>query len=202
MKWSAGILGVMLYLVWPYYTLIELAQAIQSGDARAINQMVDWGLVRTSVKAQLQADLENIPKSAAERENPAFAAFGNTLALTFVNSLVDKMLTPEGLTALIQGARAAAPTAKTSQGVKPAATPSAGATPQQSLSQRVKFAFFVSPIHFQLDLREPDRGPETGRARPESTLTVMMMFKGTGWQVSDVRLSNFDRSLKVAQVAN
>jgi hypothetical protein len=59
-----------------------------------------------------------------------------------------------------------------------------------------------SPIHFQLDLREPDRGPETGRARPESTLTVMMIFKGTGWQVSDVRLSKFDRSLKVAQVAN
>jgi hypothetical protein len=201
MKWAAGILGLMLYLVWPYYTLIELAQAIQSGDAQAINQMVDWRLVRTSVKAQFQADLENMPKSAAEHENPAFAAFGNAFALTLVNSLVDKMLTPEGLTALIQGMRSAAPT-KTSQGVKAAATPSGGTTPQRSLSQLVRFAFFVSPIHFQLDLREPDRGPETGSTRPVSTLTVMMMFEGTGWQVSDVRLSKFDRSLKVAQAPN
>src|SRR6516162_4345322 len=118
----------MLYLVWPYCTLIGLVHAIQSGDAQAINQMVDWGRVRTSVKAQLQADLENMPKSAGERENPVFAAFGNAFALTSVNSLIDKMLTPEGLTALMQGARSAAPPPK-KQGAKVAATTSARTTP-------------------------------------------------------------------------
>ena len=197
MKWAAAILGVILYLVWPYCTLIGLVHAIQSGDAQAINQMVDWGRVRTSVKAQLQADLENTTKSAGERENPAFAAFGNAFALTSVNSLIDKMLTPEGLTALMQGARSAAPPPK-KQGAKVAATTSARTTPVQNLFQRVKFAFFVSPIHFQIDLR----GPESGNTRPEPTLTVMMIFKGTGWQVSDVRLPKDDKSVRVAGAPN
>ena len=193
MKWAAAILGVILYLVWPYCTLIGLAYALQSGDARDINQMVDWGRLRSSLKAQLQADLENIPKSAGERENPALAAFGNAFALRLAKSLIDKMVTPEGLTALIQGARAAAATPKTSQQMKAAATTSATAGPLRNFSQRVKFAFFVSPIHFQIDLRGP--GPESDHT---STLTVMMIFKGTGWQIYDVRLPKDDKSLKLA----
>lgn len=70
MKWAAGILILMLYLVWPYYTLIELAQAIKSKDAETINQIVDWAPIRTSFKAQMQSHLENMPKAASEQKIP------------------------------------------------------------------------------------------------------------------------------------
>jgi hypothetical protein len=199
MKWAAGIFAAMLYLVWPYYTLVELAGAIRAGDAPTINRLVDWDRVRASVKAQLQARLDNIRKTAEERETPAVAVFGSTLALTFANPLIDKMLTPEGIASLIQGTRDAPPTVKESHGIRPGTKPSVDANRQTSLWQRIKFAFLVSPIHFQLDLRAPDDGAVPAAASGDRpTVMAMLMFKGTAGQVSDVRLSGLDLSRKVA----
>jgi hypothetical protein len=48
----------------------------------------------------------------------------------------------------------------------------------------VKFAFFVSPIHFQIDLRDPNASAENDRV----AVTLILMFKGTGWQLIDMRL--------------
>jgi DUF2939 family protein len=205
MKWAAGIFAAMLYLVWPYYTLLELTQAIQAADAPTINRLVDWDRLRPSLKAQLQAQLQNNPKTATERdfeqENPNLAALGNTLALTFANSLIDNLLTPEGIVRLAQIRGDALPVVKTTQQAKPEVQPlNADTSRQSSLWQRIRFAFFVSPVHFRLDLSEPDRGGAAGLAsgaRP--SLTVMLMFKGTGWQVSDLRLPELESlSSKVA----
>jgi hypothetical protein len=186
MKWAAIIFGAMLYLVWPYYTLVTLGQAIRSGDAPSINRLVDWSLVRTNLKAQLQARVDSIPKSAADRENPAFAAFGSAFAMTMVNNLIDKMLTPEGITNLVKGARADAAPIKTSQEAEAAKVET---PPQESFYKRIKFAFFVSPVHFRLDLQSSPSDP---------TLTVMMTFKGNGWQISDVRLPTLDSTPRLA----
>jgi hypothetical protein len=192
MKWAAAILGAMLYLVWPYYTLLELANGIKSADAPTINRLVDWDRVRASVKAQIQTHLENIPKTVAQREfaqkNPGFATIGNAPALTFFNTFVDRTLTPEGIVNLMQGARPTGSTAKTTQ--------QTNAKPQKAdyswlrdLWQRIRFAFFVSPIHFRLDLGEPDRNAS---ADAQPRLAVILMFKGTGWQVSDLQLTKLD----------
>lgn len=56
----------------------------------------------------------------------------------------------------------------------------------------VKFAFFATRFHFRLDLADPERGPET-------VIAVLMTFKGTGWQVTNVKLPDVGRSLKVTQ---
>jgi Protein of unknown function (DUF2939) len=199
MKWAAGIFVAMLYLIWPYYTLLELTQAIQAADAPTINRLVDWDRLRPSLKAQLQAQLQNSPKTARERdfekENPGWAVLGNTLALTFANSLIDKMLTPEGIVRLVQRGDAV-PAVKALQQAKPEVR-------QTSLWQRIQFAFFVSPIHFRLDLSEPDRGGAAGLASgAQPSITVILMFKGTGWQVSDLRLWELENlSSKVALAA-
>jgi hypothetical protein len=206
MKWAAAaIFGVTLYVIWPYYTLLELYRAAQSGNAATINRVVDWEQVRMSVKAQIQERLEKSQNTAAQREfaqkNPRWANYGNAIAQKVTNSLIDRILTPEGIARLIQGSReqasaaarqasARSPSAGTAgeAGPKPG---SIGGLQQSSLWQRVHFAFFVSPIHFRLDLRDPDRhGAAESSVQP--TLTVMMIFKGTGWQVYDVRLSGFD----------
>lgn len=207
MKWAAAaILGVMLYAIWPYYTLFELSRAIQTRNAVTINRLVDWEQVRASVKAQIQARLEQIQKSPLQRElsekNPRWANYGNAMAQKLANSLIDRVLTPEGMTQLMEGSRdraaltpawrqasARPPSAGTADdaGARPG---SAGTVQQNGLWQRIHFAFFVSPIHFRLDLRDPARAASESAAPP--TLTVMMTFKGTGWQVCDVRLPGFD----------
>jgi hypothetical protein len=177
MKWAAVAIAAMLYLVWPYYTLLELTEAIRTADAPAIKRLVDWDQLRPNLKAQLQSRFQTSPKTASERDfeksNPGFTAVGNALALAFANSLIDSMVTPEGVVGLIQSK----------------ATPPNAGTRQANLWQRTRFAFFVSPIHFRLDLSDPDSG---GAAGAQPTLTVMLTFKGTGWQVSDLRVSDLD----------
>jgi hypothetical protein len=73
--------------------------------------------------------------------------------------------------------------------------------PKANLLQWIKFAFFVSPIHFEvvLGLPKPDEGKSGASAR-NSMLTIQMMFKGTGWQVTGLRLSDFDSTQRVASV--
>jgi hypothetical protein len=116
-KWVAGacFLGI-LYLVWPYYTLLELASAARSGDAASIKELVDWERVRLSLKAQLQAHLETTTKRAEQqafaKEYPAFATLGNVLALSIADRLIDTLITPQGLANLLKGGRVAASAAK------------------------------------------------------------------------------------------
>jgi hypothetical protein len=206
MKWAAAaVLGVMLYVIWPYCTLLELSRAIESRNAVTINRLVDWEQVRESVKTQIQTRLEQFQKTPAQRElaekNPRWANYGNAMAQKVANSLIDRILTPQGITRLMEGSRdrasltpawrqaSARPGAGTADdaGARPG---SAGPVQQKSFWQRIHFAFFVSPIHFRLDLRDPARGASESTAQP--TLTVMMTFKGTGWQVYDVRLPGLD----------
>jgi hypothetical protein len=54
----------------------------------------------------------------------------------------------------------------------------------------------VSPIDFRIDVGDPDQSV----AQPK--VTVMLMFKGTGWQVSDLQLSRFNAPQKVALTPN
>ena len=206
MKWAAVIFAAMLYLIWPYYTLIELGSAIRSGDVKTINQLVDWDHVRSSVKHQISERLNNLPQTARQRElakkNPEFAAAGNTLALSFANTLVDRVLTPKGIARLINGSRRRYHVA---HGVRQANTLTSRrhyarhhARRHDSLWRRISFAFFISPIHFRLDLSESALAGWSGRSRHRPTLTVLLMFKGTGWQVWDLRLSGLGMSPKLA----
>lgn len=199
MKWAAGIFAAILYLVSPYYALLELAQAIRAADAQAINRLVDWDELRPNLKRQLQAQLQSTPKSDFERENPGLAAAGNAFALTIVNSLIDSVLTPEGIVRLVQSrGDVVRPLQQTRSEARP---PKADTDRLTNLWQRTRFAFFISPIHFRLDLSEPDGGGAAVGTPPP--LTVMLTFKWTGWQVTDLRLPKFENlSSKVALAPN
>jgi hypothetical protein len=207
MKWAAAVFAVTLYVIWPYYTLFELGRAIQSGDAETINRLVDWDQVRVSVKAQIQAQMEKSQNTQAQREfaerNPGMARHVNAMTQKVANSVIDHILTPQGIARLIEGSRGQASLTTASQqanarppsvgtaGESGPKAGSAGTVQRASLWQRIHFAFFVSPIHFRVDLRDPDRHGAT-ESTPSPTLTVMMIFKGTGWQIYDARLSGLD----------
>jgi len=187
MKWAAGIFVAILFLVWPYYTLLELAQAVRAGDAPTISRLVDWDRVRTSVKSQVQAHFEALPKTGAESSiagrNLGGGAGGNAFTLALANTMVDKMLTSEGIARLAQIRRAMSTPVRSTRRSR---VNESSRKPRRysRLWRRIKFAFFVSPIHFRFDLSASGRTGTSDRA----ALTVMLMFKGTGWQVSDMRL--------------
>lgn len=185
MKWAAGIFFAMLYLVWPYYTLLELAGAVKSADTKTLNELVDWSTLRTSLKTQLQTKLNNRPVTEAEKKSPLAAAFAAGFASKISDAFIDAAVSPQGISRLVQISRSSAPS---QQAMPVAATPENAS--DNNLYKRVKFAFFTSPIDFRLDLRNP---------QTDETVTVMMLFKGSGWQVTDIRVPEADLAPKVAQ---
>src|SRR5437870_2848536 len=106
-KWVMGACCLaILYLVWPYYTLLELASAARAGDAAIIKGLVDWERVRVSLKAQLQAHVQTTTRSAEQQEfakqYPGFANLGNAFALSLADKFIDNVVTPQGVANLIQ----------------------------------------------------------------------------------------------------
>jgi hypothetical protein len=85
----------------PHMALVKLQRAAESGDIEAMNELVDFPALRTSVK-------ENA-KTAVSRELsnrtrlPGVGAIGGMLAGRVVNPLVDLAVTPSGVAALTSG---------------------------------------------------------------------------------------------------
>jgi len=190
-KWAIGVLAVLLlYVLWPYYTLLELKHAIRTADAPAIRRLVDWEELRANLKTQFEAYVKTAQQTVANRGfgklMPELAAARNNAALTFVSSMIDKTVTPEGIAGVLRTAQKGVQQAKTAAGA-PAADP----VPNFNIWQQTRFAFFVSPIRFRVDLSGPKRGATAKSPGAESKLTMMLRFNGTGWKVSDMRISDF-----------
>jgi len=197
LKWTAGILAVLAFLAWPYYSLYQLARGIGNGDAVAINRLVDWDSVRPSVKAQAQVLMRAM--AASQRGNTAYAPMdntpmgnvllggalmggalpGNISSSTAVNTFIDTALTPEGITKMMGELRSRVPEA--ARNMQPAGMPMLSSRDLEKLLGYVKYAFFVSPIHFRLAIG-------TGNRSEPTALSITMTLGGKGWQVTDVQV--------------
>jgi len=105
---AAGAVGALLVVAAtsfasPWWTLHALKSAAARHDGDAVSALVDFPALRTSVKSQIQASLNhNIDKAGAD--NP-LAKFGQALAATLVNPLVDAVVSPASVAAMIQHGR-------------------------------------------------------------------------------------------------
>jgi len=98
----ALVAGAVLYAS-PYLALYRMREAVRARDAVALTPYVDFPAVRESVKAGINARIgTEIAKDAGR--NP-FAALGAAFAAAIVNPLVDAMVTPEGMAAMLSGER-------------------------------------------------------------------------------------------------
>src|SRR5437868_15078321 len=105
LKWTAGILAVLAFLAWPYYSLYELGRGIAAGDAATINRLVDWDSVRPSLKAQTQTLLAAMPGLTNQLGNSASASVGAPSMAPIIanaNTYMDSMLTPEGVEKMLK----------------------------------------------------------------------------------------------------
>jgi hypothetical protein len=84
----------------PWWTLHSLRTAAARHDGGAVAAQVDFPALRTSVKAQMQASLKR-DMGNADGGNP-FAAVGTGLAMALVNPLVDAVVTPAGVAAMVE----------------------------------------------------------------------------------------------------
>lgn len=95
----------------PYLALQGMKAAVQNKDADALSDYVDFPALRENVKGQLLAHMSGEMDSPEMKANP-FANMGMALGIAMVGTMVDKLVSPAGVIALLRGndARAAGKT--------------------------------------------------------------------------------------------
>ncbi len=169
----AAIAVAVLLLGWlyaaPYLAYHGLQAAAQRRDAVALADHVDFPALRQSLKASFMAQMTKDAVSATD--NP-FAAFGTLLAQTFLDRMIDGLITPEGLAAMMKGAPPRVPQDT------PASGP--GSASRASTDQPIVSMGYETMSRFTV--RAVSRGA------PESEIAFVFLRNGLSWKLSAIRL--------------
>ncbi len=98
----AAVALVTSVAVSPYVALHGMKTAVQEKDADALSDYVDFPALRENVKGQLLAHMSNEMDSPEMKSNP-FANMGKALGMAMVGTMVDKLVSPAGVVALLRG---------------------------------------------------------------------------------------------------
>lgn len=83
----------------PYMAVDKLQAAAERGDAEALNEMVDFPALRTSIRTEIQSATAR----GIQKDGGVFAAIGAAAAGFVVGPVVDAAVTPEGISLLMKG---------------------------------------------------------------------------------------------------
>jgi len=95
-----AVLAVGYVAASPYLAVRGMRDAALAGDAAGVAEHVDFPAVKESLKANLAASMMKSAGQGGE-ENP-MAEAGAMFAMALVGPMIDAMVSPEGLTALMK----------------------------------------------------------------------------------------------------
>jgi hypothetical protein len=148
----------------PHMALKKLQAAAESGDVEAMNELVDFPALRTSVKENAKTA---VSRELSDRTRlPGVGAIGGILAGRVVNPVVDLAVTPSGVAALTSGRL---PGARSKDGEKPRGLPE-GLKMKRGYEGMDRF-----------EVRYVDR--ESGDER----IALIMRRDGLNWKLTGVR---------------
>ena len=87
----------------PAYAMSQLRDAAVSGDKEDLEERIDFAAVRESLKSEMSAMMA--AELAATPAPQGFEAMGSMLARGMVGFMVESMVTPEGMEAMIKQGR-------------------------------------------------------------------------------------------------
>jgi Protein of unknown function (DUF2939) len=157
----AGLLGGGLY-AGPYVALYQLRQAVEHRDLQGVASRVDFPALRTSVKTNLQA----IAQTEVPQQNPLMSLIGTFLRGILVDPVLDRVVSAEGVAALLEGQRLQFGEGQSAQFSRKAA------------SVKVR-ARYESLNRFAVDVK-----PEGD----STSVTLLLSREGLAWKLSGVRL--------------
>jgi hypothetical protein len=85
----------------PYMALDKLQAAAEAGDATALNEMVDFPALRTSIKTEVQGAVSR----GIQKDGGVFAAAAAAVTGVIVEPVVNAAVTPEGISLMMKGER-------------------------------------------------------------------------------------------------
>ncbi|MDH5823183.1 DUF2939 domain-containing protein [Luteimonas sp. RD2P54] len=167
----AVLLGLAAYTAaGPYLTIRAIQQAVQEDDTRALARQVDFPALRGSLKLQL--DDAMVRRAGPEVQASLLGRIGLQVASGVSAGLVETMVTPVGLAALMEGRRVwrridiSAPP-------RPAGAAGEAGKPLQDAEHR-----YQSPSRFTATVHDDDGRP----------IVFVLTRKGIRWRLSDIRL--------------
>ena len=164
-KASILIIGLLVLLIGylyasPYLALNGIKNAAQERDAEKLSSYIDFPSVKQGVKEQVKA------KFAAEMmagdNKGGFEALGSMFAATMTDTLVDGLITPEGVAAIM---------------VKKEEQESNGAQEEsEDLQYETSYTSFSS---FDVDIYDEEGG---------EPLKIVLQRDGLSWKVTNINL--------------
>lgn len=184
-KWLWLVVALLIALgayvaAGPYLTVRAIRTAVERQDAAALSKQVDFPALRTSLKAQLTDRL--VREAGPDVQSSTFGAIGLSLASGLVGGVVDAMVTPTGLGALIEGRKV---WKRVGDGFS---TPSMTAVPPDGDGTPVPQA---APRPFDgAKYRYESLSRFTATVQDESgrPIQFVMTRDGLNWKLSDIRL--------------
>ena len=89
-----------VYLASPHWSLYRMRRAVENNDAVHMSDHVDYPQLRESLKATFNAQLA---KEVAREDADEFEALGAAFGAMMIGPIVDALVTPEALIAMMQG---------------------------------------------------------------------------------------------------
>jgi len=89
------------YWVWPFFGLRALGTAVQTGDAKALSEQVDFGFLRRSLAGQIIHTYLRI--TGRERKLGTFGPLASAVGASLVDPWVSQVINPENLVELLRG---------------------------------------------------------------------------------------------------
>jgi len=173
----AILLGVGAYFGSPYWTIHQIRNAAEAGQGDRLADYVDFPAVRESVKTQLAASMQKDLNGPKMKNNP-FAALGQSLAVGLVNTMVDAMITPDGIANMIRSGHVARTAAPSAAATSAAPAPTAPAEPDNRPKLRQGYEGMNIFKAALLD-------PKTGEDLMEAVLSRQGMF---AWRLTAISI--------------
>ncbi len=162
----ALVIAIVGYLyASPYLVLNSIKTAAQNGESEKVSQYIDYPSVRQSFKDQMNTMML---KEVQKQENNGFAALGAMLASAMVDKMIDAVVTPEGMTLMLQG-----------KDLKQNASGSENesAESKQEEHQPDYETSYTSFNDFQVVIKDPNKSKE---------VKVLMVRDGWSWKINKI----------------
>lgn len=153
------------YVLSPGMAMQGLKEAALAGDREELKERVDFPAIRESLKSQLRAHMA--AEMAKEKDTNPFAGIGMLLANAIIDPLIDGVISPDGIKAIVENGRM-----KRADG----AAENAEESPEK-------------PIEWAIERRGLDKftaHPEV----PEGDAAPVLVFRrdGLGWDLVDIEV--------------
>ena len=172
------------YLLWPYIAVFSLYVSLQTGDAAAVEERVDW----FTLKKYLRVDLDSFVSFKLKESLKQNKIKMNFDSLTLSKQISDKISTPTGLIYLfnkpnefIEQISQIFSNALSPENIKPPLPKKKAFSPEgpnfRDLFDKIKFAFFIKPDRFRLSFNEGDL-----------SFTLEWQLQGLFWKLIQLKI--------------